>query len=115
MSFSYATGENSSFVLAPSRDYLLGRDRSEHEIPNRIISHAWYVAHAVLAGGLPIAAGHRAAPLPRVCRACGTLGTRTRCSHRRPVASEERSDQAVQYADQAALGTLTSCLAVRAT
>jgi hypothetical protein len=32
MSFSYAIGENSSFVLPLSRDYLPGRDRSEHEI-----------------------------------------------------------------------------------
>src|SRR6266480_7103505 len=110
MNFSYATEENSSFVVPPSRDYLLGHDESQHEIQNRK-----HLANAFLESGVPVAPGNRAPALPSAYRARGTLRSRPRCGERCSVASEGRSGQAVQHAHRAALGALTVCFAVRAT
>src|SRR5438132_8465808 len=70
MSFSYATDENSSFVVPPSRDYLLGRDESQHEIQNRT------ERRRIVRAGACRTLGSRAgngAPDPRRCRCAGPL------------------------------------------
>src|SRR2546429_4869953 len=108
MNFSYATDENSSFVVPPCGDYPLEHDESQHEIRN-------HFAQAFLESGLPIAPANRAPSPPRVHRAGRKLGSRTRCSQRSPLASEGRFGQAAWYAHPATLSALTACLAVRAT
>src|SRR6266853_1389038 len=98
MSFSYATDKNSSFVVPPSRDYLVGHDESQHEIQNRK-----HVAHAFLESGLPIASGNRTPALPRGYRARGTLRSRTRCGQRCPVASERSEEHTYELQSQSNL------------